>query len=100
MKNKQHEYILKAFIKSNIPAKMRRSAPELMAIDSVLGGYCTQLIKHAKFIEIPSGIIIPETVKAAFAELINRSAGAEKDELVAYYRLAVLVESVLNQYSK
>ena len=38
MKNKQHEYILKAFLESRIPAIMRRNAPELMGIDSIIGG--------------------------------------------------------------
>jgi len=98
MKNKQHEYILKAFLESNIPMVMRRSSPELMAIDSIIGGYCTQLIKQAKFVELPSSEIISKTEKVAFSELINQSTGMEKDELVVYYRLAILVESILIQY--
>ncbi len=98
MKSKQHEYILKAFLNSNIPAVIRRSSPGLMVIDSVIGGYCSQLIKQAKPIEIPSSEIISKTEKAAFSELINQSTGMEKDELVVYYRLAILVESILIQY--
>lgn len=100
MKNKQHEYILKAFLASNIPAVIRRSAPKLMVIDSVLGGYCTQLIDHARSIELPASEIISKAEKAAFSELIDRSTGAEKDELVVYYRLAILVGSVLIRYAK
>ena len=98
MKNKQHEYILKAFLESSIPAVMRRSSPDLMAIDSIIGGYCTQLVKRVKCIEIPSSEIISKVEKNIFAELINRSTGMEKDELVVYYRLAILVESILFQY--
>lgn len=98
MKNKQHEYILKAFLESNVPAAIRRTLPELMAIDSIIGGYCTQLVKQAKLIKIPSGEIIPKNDKIVFAELINHSTGKEKDELVVYYRLAMLVESILIQY--
>ena len=100
MKNKQHEYILKAFINSRIPMVIRRNSPELIAIDSVVGGYCSQLIHRAKFIELPSSEIISKTEKAAFSELINQSTGIEKDELVVYYRLAILVESILIQYRK
>ena len=48
MKNKQHEYILKAFLKSSIPTIMRRSAPELMAIDSVIGGVLLSIDKARK----------------------------------------------------
>lgn len=100
MKNKQHEYILKAFLESNIPTVMRKSFPELMIIDSIIGGYCTQLIKRAKFIEIPSRDIISKNDKTTISELINQSTGIEKDELVVYYRLAILVESILIQYRK
>lgn len=96
MKNKQHEYILKAFIESRIPANLRRSAPEIMIIDSIIGGYCMQLVEQSKFIDPPSGIIISKPVKAVFSELINQSTGMEK--LVVYYRLAILVESILIQY--
>lgn len=77
---------------------MRRSSPELMAIDSIIGGYCTQLVKRAKFIELPTREIISKTEKSVFSELINQSTGMEKDELVVYYRLAILVESILIQY--
>ena len=79
MKNKQHEYILKAFINSRIPMAIRRYSPELIAIDSVVGGYCSQLIHRAKFIELPSSEIISKTEKAVFSELINQSTGMEKD---------------------
>ena len=100
MKNKQHEYILKAFLESSIPTVMRRSSPELMAIDSIIGGCWTQLVKREKFVELPSSEIISRTEKVTFSELINQSTGMEKDELVVYYRLAILVESILIQYRR
>lgn len=100
MKNKQHEHILKAFLESNIPTVIRRDSPELMVMDSIIGGYCTRLVKGAKAVELPSSEIISKAEKAAFSALINQSTGAEKDELVVYYRLAILVESVLMQYRK
>ena len=100
MKNKQHEYILKAFLESSIPSAMRRKAPELMAIDSIIGGYCTQLVKQVKSIKIPSNEIISNAEKSIFSELINQTTGIEKDELVVYYRLAILVESILIQYQQ
>lgn len=118
MKNKQHKYILKAFLESRIPAKIRLNAPELIAIDSIIGGCCcfarhdacnigidsiiggccTQLLKQSKFIEFPADTIISKDDKKVFSELINQSAGMEKDELVIYYRLAILAESILIQY--
>ena len=98
MKNKQHEYILKAFMSSSIPLSVRRNCPELMAIDSFIGGYCTQLLNRAKILELPSSEIISKREKAAFSKLINQLTGMEKDELIVYYRLAILVESILVQY--
>ena len=89
---------MKAFLNSSIPAVISRSSPELMAVDSVIGGYCYQLIKRAKLIELPSSEIISKTEKAVFSELINQSTEMEKDELVVYYRLAILVETILIQY--
>ena len=81
MKNKQHKYILKAFLESRIPAKIRQNAPELIAIDSIIGGCCTQLLKQSKFIEFPADTIISKDDKKVFSELINQSAGMEKDVL-------------------
>ena len=100
MENKQHMYILKAFEESRIPTAICKHAPELIIIDSILGGYCTQLINGEKFIELQSGEIISKSEKAAFSKLINQSTGIEKNELVVYYRLAILVEAVLIQYRK
>lgn len=45
MKDKQHELIIKAFIQAKIPEAIRRYAPDLINLDSVIGGYCTQLLK-------------------------------------------------------
>lgn len=98
MKNKQHEYILKAFLRSSIPTVIYKEAPQLVVIDSIIGGYCSKLLKQTKLVELPSSKIISEAEKATFAELINQSTGIEKNELVVYYRLVILVESVLIQY--
>ena len=96
----QFKHILKAFEESRIPTAICKHAPELIIIDSILGGYCTQLINGKKFIELQSGEFISKSEKAAFSKLINQSTGIEKNELVVYYRLAILVEAVLIQYRK
>lgn len=69
-----------------------------MAIDSIIGGCCTQLLKQSKFIEFPADTIISKDELKKFFGLINQSEGMEKDELVIYYRLAILAESILIQY--
>ncbi len=43
MKEKQHKLIIKAFLASKIPQVIRQRAPELIAVDSMIGGYCNQL---------------------------------------------------------
>lgn len=98
MKNKQHEFILKAFLESKIPEAIRQYAPQLLDIDSVIGGYCTQLLKAKDGIKILSDEIISANEKKLFSQIINDSTGALKDELVVYYRLAILTESILYQY--
>lgn len=63
------------------------------------GGYCTRLLRRNKALECsPEGLITKEE-RAAFAELINRAPDTEKDEIVIYYRLAVLAEAVVLRYS-
>lgn len=100
MKNKQHKHILKAFINSPLPAAVRRECPELVIVDSVIGGYCSQLLNSTKKIAIKTSEVVTKAEKVAFAELINKSTGAEKDDLVLYYRLIILVESILIQYQQ
>ena len=58
MKNKQHEYIFKAFLSSKIPAAVHEHAPNLIAVDSAIGGYCTQLLRHEKKFNCPTDSII------------------------------------------
>ena len=68
-------------------------------MDSVIGGYCTRLLRRSKALKCsPEGLITKEE-RAAFAELINRAPDTEKDEIVIYYRLAVLAEAVVLRYS-
>lgn len=99
MQNKQHEYVLKAFIESKIPCEIKNNAPELIAIDSIIGGYCTQIIKNPSTLNILKKPILSAEEKKAFSSLINNSSGNNKEELVFYYRLAILAESIILQYS-
>lgn len=99
MKNRQHEHILKAFLASKIPVAVYEYAPELIAVDSALGGYCTRLLRRDKALECPPDGLITKEERATFADLINRAPDTEKDEIVMYYRLAVLAEAVVLRYS-
>ncbi len=98
MRNKQHEYILKAFLESTTPMILKFSAPELISIDSVIGGYCTQLVDGAKSVHIITDSLLSASEKNTFSKIINSVTGKEKSELVIYYRLAILAEGVILQY--
>ncbi len=98
MNNKQHEFIIRAFLESKIPEAIRKNAPQLLVIDSVIGGYCTQLLKAKDGIEILSEEIFTADEKKLFSKIINESSGKMRDEVILYYRLAILTQSVLYQY--
>lgn len=68
-------------------------------VDSVIGGYCTRLLRRNKALKCSPESLITKEERAAFAELINRAPDTEKDEIVIYYRLAVLAEAVVLRYS-
>ena len=78
---------------------MYEHAPELVVVDSVIGGYCTRLLRRNKALKCSPESLITKEERAAFAELINRAPDTEKDEIVIYYRLAVLAEAVVLRYS-
>jgi len=96
MENKQHEYIIRAFISSPVPEALKRGCPDLLSIDSILGGYCTKVLKgiHNDHLER----VISSDNKKRISELINGETGSSRTELVVYYRLAVLTEEVLQMY--
>jgi len=97
MKNKQHEFIMKAFVESKIPELLKSDAPELIMVDSILGGYCTQILGNGRPSLISKKIISNE-FKKVVNELLNKSEGASKQELIIYYRLAILAETIVCEY--
>lgn len=97
MKNKTHEFIIKAFLASRIPPAVKKKSFELISMDSVLAGFGTRLLEGEKDIDFQ--YVITTEDKKAFSELINHAEGHMKSEIIIYYRLAVLTEEVLLQYS-
>lgn len=100
MKNKQHEFIIKAFLESKIPEALREYAPQLIDIDSAIGGYCIELLKTKDGLNLLSDKIISENDKILISQIINKSTGNAKVNLLLYYRLAILTESILYQYKR
>lgn len=99
MKEKQHQIILKAFMQAKTPEAIRQYAPNLMNVDSVIGGYCTQLLKSKGKIELISNEIITKDDINLFSQLINDTSGEKKEELIIYYRLLRLTEAIIHYYS-
>ncbi len=97
MKSKQYEHILRAFLEAKIPEAIRQNKPDLISIDSALGGYCKRVLSGDK--EFNMQQVITKNEKVAFSELIDHNNNERKAELIIYYRLAILTEAVLFQYN-
>jgi hypothetical protein len=95
MKSKQYEYILRAFLDAKVPDDIKCNKPDLISIDSALGGYCKRVLGND--IDFDMKQVITKDDKKSFSELINHSKGEKKVELIIYYRLAILTEEVLFQ---
>lgn len=98
MKNKQHKYILKAYLKSKTP-NVIKDYPNLIVLDEYLAGYAARLLGSEKF-KVPNAELISEDEKLLYSKLINSLKGNEKEETLIYYRLTVLVGLVLSQYTE
>lgn len=97
MRNKQHKHILKAFLNTKVPTIIKQNSPDLVLLDTVIGGYCTQLLKKEK-IDFISNEIITTEEDNIFLKLINNSLETEKEEIEIYYQLIKLVELILLKY--
>jgi len=98
MIKKEHRYILKAFYEMKIPLIIKEFAPQLIFTDSEIGRYCEQILKRKSNIKIRSDKIITEDEIKIYSNLINISTGIEKEEMVIYYRLLRLTESIIYYY--
>ena len=100
MRNKQHKFILKAFLEEKIPTGIYESEykPELISMDSVVGGYCTQVLRGRKIQNLSKGGVTSQEDKGLFSKLINELSGEKKEEVIIYYRLLVLAELIIKQY--
>lgn len=101
LKNRADKLVLKAFLELEIPAALRREDEAL----SRCGGSEVQslanrlLMGRNETIEILAPAVLSKEDKAAYNQIISRLPdGDEKRELVFFYRLAVLVETILLKY--
>lgn len=95
-----HELILNSFTKLAIPRVILDSYPSLVILDSVIGGYCSSLLKSRGRIVIHLHTpVISKQEKELFSEIIKELNHEQKNEVVFYYRLLILVEAIILKYS-
>lgn len=101
LKNRADKLVLKAFLELEIPAALKREDEKL----ACRGGSDLQslanrlLMGRSETIDLLVPYALSKEDKAAFNQLISRLPdGEEKRELVFFYRLAVLVETILLKY--
>lgn len=100
MLNKQHEYILKAFLESRIPDAVRMHAPSVLVTDSVLEDCCRRLIRLERRFNVPDLSRVIGKDRDVLIGIASRADEYERDELMNYYRILMLTVSVLEQYHR
>lgn len=101
LKNKVDKLVLKAFLETPVPDVLRRedAALAVRAGDELRSVTNRLLMGRSETIEILTPALLTKEDKAAINNLITRCPDEEeKRELVFFYRLAILVETVVLKY--
>lgn len=101
LKNRADKLVLKAFLELEVPDALRREDPELARRggDELRSLANRLLMGRSESIEILTPSVLTKEDKAGFNNVITRLPdGEEKRDLVFFYRLAILVETLLLKY--
>lgn len=101
LKNKVDKLVLKAFLETEVPQVLRREDEALAkrAGDELRSVTNRLLMGRSETIEILTPGLLTKEDKAAINNIITRLPdGEEKRDLVFFYRLAILVETVVLKY--
>ena len=101
LKNKVDKLVLKAFLEMNVPECLRRENVALAKCfgDDLRSMANRLLMGRNESIEILTPYVLSKEDKAGYNNIITRLPdGEEKRDLVFFYRLAVLVETILLKY--
>ena len=101
LKNRADKLVLKAFLELEVPAALQREDPELARRggENLLSMANRLLMGRSESIEILTPALLTKEDKTAFNNIISRLGdGEEKRDLVFFYRLAILVETILLKY--
>lgn len=85
-------------VNCRIPGLFKEYASDLMCINSIIGGHCSDLLSGYRTIDFPQHQMVTEEEKRRISEIINNSKGEEREELLLYYRLVILAEAMLLYY--
>ena len=101
LKNRADKLVLKAFLELDVPEALRREDAALAGRggDELQSMANRLLMGRNETIEILTPGLLTKEDKAGFNSIITRLPdGEEKRELVFFYRLAILVETILLKY--
>lgn len=101
IKNRADKLVLKAFLELQVPRALQRENPELAVRggENLLSMANRLLMGRSESIEILTPGLLTKEDKTAFNNIISRLPdGEEKAEMVFFYRLAILVETILLKY--
>lgn len=101
LKNRADKLVLKAFLELQVPEALRREDPALAIRggEELLSMANRLLMGRNETIEILTPALLTKEDKTAYNSIISRLPdGEEKRDMVFFYRLAILVETILLKY--
>ena len=101
LKNRADKLVLKAFLELQVPEALRREDPSLAKRggEELLSMANRLLMGRNETIEILTPSLLTKEDKTAYNNIISRLPdGEEKRDMVFFYRLAILVETILLKY--
>lgn len=99
MKNKQHEYILKAYISAKIPRMVYEDLSDMMLTFELIGILSSDILKGKKIAELNEELLTKEEKNRISLCLSNSYIDLNKrNEMIFFYRLTLLVINIIENY--
>ena len=98
MKNKQHEYILKAYINSRFPRLIYESMPDMVLTFEFIDNLSLKVLKGEK-ICLPNEPLLTAEEKKKISYYFNvpKIEKEKREELIFFYRLTIIVIDVIEK---
>ncbi len=99
MKNKQHQYILKAFCTAGFPSFLYKYLPEMVSTFELIDIMALDVLKGRRICRPNEDLLTSQEKKKISVYLSSACQDrGQREEMIFFYRLSILVISVLNQY--